>query len=117
MGLCCKGLIKQLLLILFLGYYVSVTFFPHTHVIDGVTIVHSHLYNPLSNQNSADQQHSENEIVLSYQLAHFLTIVSFVAFACIAVNEYSIIILSKNDKQVHIQPFLFSNGLRAPPVR
>lgn len=116
MRLCCKGLIKQLLLILFLGYYVSVTFFPHTHVIDGVTIVHSHLYNPLSKQNSADQQHSENEIVLSYQLAHFLTIISFVAFACVAVNEYCTIILSKNEKQVNIQPFLFSNGLRAPPI-
>ncbi len=117
MGLRRTGIMKQLLLMLFLGYYVSVTFFPHAHIIDGITIVHSHLYNPFSKQNSADQQHSKSEILLGSQLAHFLTIISFIAFACIAVYEYSTIILSKNQKLVHLQSFIFSNGLRAPPVR
>ena len=37
-------LIHLFLLALFLSYYGSITFFSHYHVVNGVTIVHSHFF-------------------------------------------------------------------------
>ena len=37
-----KRVLSGWLLILFLGYFAGVTLFPHTHVVDGVRITHSH---------------------------------------------------------------------------
>ncbi|MFR9564916.1 MAG: hypothetical protein SNG14_05235 [Rikenellaceae bacterium] len=39
-----RGLIAGLLLLLFSAYYINITLFTHYHVVDGVTIVHSHFY-------------------------------------------------------------------------
>jgi len=37
--------IASALLVLFAVYYTDITFFEHTHIINGITIVHSHFYN------------------------------------------------------------------------
>lgn len=51
------------LLMLFVTYYVNATMFWHSHIINGVTIVHSHIHGA-SHTSSSDGGHSANEITL-----------------------------------------------------
>jgi hypothetical protein len=108
---------RYFLLLLFLGYYGSITFFTHTHIVNGVAIVHSHPYNPFSKDKPVNHQHSENEFILIYFLSHFLTTVSVLAFT---IDVYKTVfrkfILKNNDENFSNLPFLCSNGLRAPPL-
>lgn len=61
----CMGV---LLLALYIGYYFSVTSFTHSHIINGVTIVHSHFHTQNHIQKGT---HSENEITLISELSAF----------------------------------------------
>ena len=71
-----KNEVKRLLLnitryflpILFVSYLVSFTFFAHVHVVNGVTIVHSHPF-----KKGAAHKHSTVEL----QLIHFLLFLLF----------------------------------------
>ena len=108
---------RYFLLILFLGYYASITSFTHTHIVNGIAIVHSHPYNPFSKDKPVNHQHSENEFILIYFLSHFLTTVSVLAFT---IDVYKTVfrkfILKNNDENFSNLLFLCSNGLRAPPL-
>jgi len=108
---------RYFLLILFLGYYASISSFTHTHIVNGVAIVHSHPYNPFSKDKPVNHQHSANEFVLIHLLSHFLTTVSSLAFS---IKIYKAVlrkyILQKNDDNFSNHVFLYSNGLRAPPL-
>ncbi|MGQ9846149.1 MAG: hypothetical protein ACUVQP_01425 [Bacteroidales bacterium] len=108
---------RYFLLILFLGYFVSISSFTHTHIINGIAIVHSHPYNPFSKNKPVDHQHSANEFVLIHFLSHFFTTVSFLAFSLVLyitiLRKY---IFKKNDENFSNLFFLCSNGLRAPPL-
>jgi hypothetical protein len=109
---------RYFLLILFLEYYASITSFTHTHIVNGVAIVHSHPYNPFSKDKPVNHQHSANGYVLIQLLSHFLTTVSFLAFT---IEVYKTVlrkfILQKNDENFSNLTFLCSNGLRAPPFK
>ena len=108
---------RYFLLILFLGYYASITSFTHTHILNGVAIVHSHPYNPFSKDKPVNHQHSANGFVLIHLLSHFFTTVLFLAFS---IEVYKAVlrkyILHWNDENFSSLTFLCSNGLRAPPV-
>ncbi len=112
-----KKIMRCFLLILFLGYYVSILSFTHTHILNGVAIVHSHPYNPFSKDKPVNHQHSSNGFVLIHFLSHFLTTDLFLAFSFGIVKailrKY---ILIKNDENFSKLVFLCSNGLRAPPL-
>lgn len=58
---------KWLLPILFTGYTFAVSLFEHTHIIDGVVIIHSHPFKSLPG--AASHQHT----VAQFQLFHFLS--------------------------------------------
>lgn len=68
-----KNEVKRLLLnitryflpILFVSYLVSFTFFAHVHVVNGVTIVHSHPF-----KKGAAHKHSTVELLLIHFLSH-----------------------------------------------
>ncbi|MDD3495746.1 MAG: hypothetical protein PHU11_07675, partial [Dysgonamonadaceae bacterium] len=53
-----KEISAYLLLALFASYYVSTSFFLHTHVVDGKTVVHSHFYFPSTENKAPSHQHS-----------------------------------------------------------
>ncbi len=57
----------QALLVLFLAYFASISFFTHSHVVDGLTVVHSH---PFSSDSS---DHSEEDLVLIAALSDYLS--------------------------------------------
>jgi hypothetical protein len=108
---------RYVLLILFLWYYVSITLFTHTHTVNGVLIVHSHLYNPFSGNKPVNHQHSANGFVLIQLLSHFLTTVTFFGFLFeVYQTDLRKYILKKNDGNFSGLFFLCSNGLRAPPL-
>jgi hypothetical protein len=62
--------IRYLLLILFIGYYVSITAFYHSHLVRGVVITHSHPYKNFHDKNSPFQkhQHTNSEYQFVQQL-------------------------------------------------
>jgi hypothetical protein len=61
------------MLLLFLGYYGSITFFNHVHVVNGVSIVHSHPFKSGPENNSPASQHSDRELQNIISLSYFLS--------------------------------------------
>jgi len=109
---------RYFLLLLFLGYYGSITLFTHTHILSGGTIVHSHPFSSGTGKNPINHQHTTNGYVLIQLLSTFLTTVSFFAFSFEAhkavLKKY---IIQKNEENFSNLSFLCSNGLRAPPFK
>lgn len=58
-----KNLVAAFLVMLFVAFYVNATMFWHSHIINGVTIVHSHIHGS-SHTSSSDGGHSVREITL-----------------------------------------------------
>lgn len=68
-----RGSVIAVMLCHFVFYYVDVNFFCHPHVINGSTIVHSHLHGR-HHGDTPDGHHSTSEITLIAQLTNqFLT--------------------------------------------
>lgn len=61
-----------LLLAIFTTYFVNVTLFVHYHIVDGVTIVHSHFSTEEHQQNPTSDAHSENQLTLISVLSNFV---------------------------------------------
>ncbi len=61
------------MLLLFVGYYVDINFFCHSHIVNGVTIVHSHFHNQ-HHQDTDEGGHTATELTLIANMAaQFLT--------------------------------------------
>ena len=65
-----KAVTKVALLALFISYACSITFFTHTHIVNGVTIVHSHPY-MADDDGSPGHEHTGAEIQLIHTLSVF----------------------------------------------
>ena len=110
-------LIHLFLLALFLSYYGSITFFSHYHVVNGVTIVHSHFFcGHADADGKADHTHSPKELTL---IAYLTTFVTLISAALIVQISFSV-----TRKHYHIQnqadepdkQFFTLSQLRAPPT-
>lgn len=66
------------LLILFCGYFASVTFFSHAHIVDGVTIVHSHPYKSHTGNKPFNHNHSNDGFLLIHFISHFIALALFI---------------------------------------
>lgn len=102
-----------LLLTLFVGYFININFFSHTHIVDGVTVAHSHPYSA-----SDDHTHSATAISFIQLLSHFLTLTAFAVFVLtiypqlyrILNASYSKVFISANNSYYNYSrppPFLF----------
>ena len=58
-----RELMATAMLLLFVAYYGDTALFYHTHIINGVTIVHSHVHNS-HHHDSSDGAHSTSQITL-----------------------------------------------------
>lgn len=70
--------IRIFFLALFLSYFADITFFTHSHIVNGVTIVHSHYScGKQSSQNDAPEKHthSGNALTLISQAAAWIAII------------------------------------------
>ena len=105
-----------LLLINFLGYYGSIAFFSHVHVVDGVTIVHSHPYKPVNKNNLPDNPHSNKELKVIQFLSDFFTTGAIVVFSAL-VHRLLLTLLPTLATEGDFIRFTgnFTHSLRAPP--
>jgi hypothetical protein len=91
---------------------VDITFFQHSHIINGVTIVHSHFH---SNAHTQTGSHSVNELTMISTLSDFQS--PQVAIACVAIGFFvllsAVIEIIPGNKLI-IQTVLHASP-RAPP--
>lgn len=111
-----KKFVLFLLLSIYLGFYGSITLFPHVHFINNVSIVHSH---PL--KTSADNpinNHSEDELIFIQFVTTFLITFSFIFFLSEKIEKVMLKRLFQTYKG-KIPEFnsINSQGLRAPPAK
>lgn len=62
------NIMKWFLPVLFISYMVGITLFTHSHVVNGVTIVHSHPF-----RKGAEHSHTTVEFQLIHLLTHVQT--------------------------------------------
>jgi hypothetical protein len=108
-----KQIAALILIVVFAFYYVNICSFYHSHIINGVTIVHSHLHNKAHTQTGT---HSDSELTLISALSVFH---SFQVALCVVGLGIFLLL------QIFIQPFfeekIVSNSvacisLRGPPI-
>ena len=109
--------IKYFLLLLFIGYYGSVTFFNHEHHIpNGSIIIHSHPFKKVADGTPVSHHHTSKELIVIQLLSVILTTTLFAAFAFSALKcVYRKVVLLTTENSFITRPFLYSWGLRAPP--
>ena len=106
-----------MLLILFLGYYGSITLFPHSHIVNGITIVHSHPYKQGNGSNSSNLPHTGKELLIIQVLSEFIS-----TAVILAVTVFILRCLAR-DLSVRFTTVGYAeaggngnNSLRAPPI-
>ncbi len=112
-----KLILKFILTLLFMGYYISITMFYHSHVINGEEIVHSHFY--IATNNTSDDPvkhtHSQYELFTLQIISQFVTTVVtvgiFLRMTRFLMNEF---LIPLSESIPEITP-LFSYSLRGPP--
>jgi len=62
-------------LILFCSYFGSITFFQHAHIIDGVTVVHSHPFKSQPGEEPDNHRHSKSGFLLIRIISSFIATV------------------------------------------
>ena len=102
-------------LLLFLGFYGSITLINHAHIVDGITIVHSH---PFKTGKNGVPNH--NHTPTGFLLIHLLmNITAPAVFSLIAINFF-LNLLSKFSIKFYnrflSQSYLILNPLRGPPA-
>lgn len=103
-----RVIISLLLLSLFTTYVVSITMFTHMHYVNGVMVVHSHLY-------KGSHSHSESNILI---IAHFASFHSLEADMQQYVTPERPMLYAFDHLegiQVMVQEHLKVLSLRAPP--
>jgi len=111
-----KNKILTLFLVaLFVSFYADATLFSHEHVIDGATIIHSHIHTD-SHHHTKSGGHTQRTITLIAQMSHF----DCIDFTCNAILKPIQQPLYKN-KIVETTHWLSSIylqniSLRAPPI-
>lgn len=111
-----SSILKYLLLLLFAGYWGSITLFPHTHIVDGVSIVHSHAHNPFGKEDSSTHTHTKTAFILITQISQIATIVFFLVLFSVSAQTLQLTLLPERKKALFYSASLFFNGLRGPPV-
>lgn len=68
--------LRFFLLALFISYYGDITFFTHYHVVNGVTIVHSHYFHsdPNEGHREAGHTHTSAEFTVIAHHSDFVTL-------------------------------------------
>lgn len=77
---------RYFLPILFVSYLVSLTFFAHVHVVNGVTIVHSHPF-----KKGTAHEHSTVELIHIHFLSHLTTDGAAVIFCSFSFHPFFIV--------------------------
>ncbi len=79
--------LRILLVLLFLGYYGGITLFPHSHVINGITIIHSHPYKSDKGNNSPTSPHTGKELLVIQLLSELIATAFILCFASLIIRS------------------------------
>jgi hypothetical protein len=109
-----KTIISYSFLILFLGYYGSITLFYHSHIVLGDTIVHSHPYKTNGN-GLPSHSHSEKGYITIQLLSVIVVSFIFAYFSFKAIAPVAYEISPEVNKRVVIHHLYSLSLLRAPP--
>ncbi len=108
--------VTLLLLILFLGYYGGITLFPHSHIVNGITIVHSHPYKQGNKSNSSGLPHTGKELLLIQTLSEFVSTVAALYIAAFILKPLMLDPFVRFTMAGYAEPGGNGNNtLRAPP--
>lgn len=107
--------VRIILLAILTFFYISVTFFPHSHTVNGVTIVHSHPHKKLPDKTPVPHSHSNSEFILIEFLSSILLFAG-IALAGILVFKNNIRIRSVifSERVTNLLSYLSSCRPRAP---
>lgn len=106
------NIMRYFLPILFVSYLASFIFFPHKHVVDGVTIVHSHPF-----KKGAAHTHTTIELLQIHLLSHLTADGAAVVCALSLFIPFLLSLLPERLQDVRYHaPYHGIVGLRAPPV-
>lgn len=97
-----RQLVSCILMMIFVVYYANICFFYHSHIINGITIVHSHIHSQAHAQTDA---HSSSELTLISVLSSFQTLQAGLCFAGLGVFLFL---------QARIRPFRKEGMIRKP---
>jgi hypothetical protein len=97
-----RRLISCILIMIFVLYYANICFFYHSHIINGVTIVHSHIHSKAHTQTGT---HSSSELTLISLLSSFQTFQAGLCFAGLGIFLFL---------QTVIRPFVKDGIIRNP---
>jgi hypothetical protein len=106
---------KYFFLLLFLGFFGSITLFDHAHIVDGTTIVHSHPYK--TNSHSIPLHSHSEKGYITIQLLSFLAYTFlFICFNFKTIPPLvgKIVLKIKEGMTYHLIHYLYL--LRAPPA-
>ena len=105
---------KYFFLILFLGFLGSITLFNHAHVVNGITIVHSHPFKSDSNGKPI-HSHNNKEFITIHLLSviSVITIILYISIESIKPLLYRIVPGIRQAVVNNLQCLSYS--LRAPP--
>lgn len=110
-----RNKLSYFFLILFVFYYASIFLFQHTHILDGLTVVHSHIHD-FSSKSENNHNHSEKELQLISVISAFTA--TFTAFLYIIdINNLCFKKLEYVYKNYVFHKFKFLYfSFRAPPI-
>ena len=106
-----RHIAKYFLPVLFISYIGCISLFTHTHVVNGVTIVHSHPYKP-----EGHHSHTTTEFQLIHILSHLTTSTPSVGVVFAAVSIAFVRTLYPCVREALPSVKWKAHGLRAPPV-
>lgn len=108
--------LRALLLLLFLGYFGSITFFTHTHTVNGTLIVHSHPFNSLKGNNSSNFEHTEKALKAIQILSEFYSTTLVITFSALIIRSFVRKISANPTQKGYAAPGGYCTySLRAPP--
>lgn len=106
----------MLLLSVFLSFFVNNTFFTHYHLINGVTVVHSHFHKQEKKGEPVSHQHSSKELIfIQYSSNPLFTFAASIYFVDVVARSVSIQKFQLRDFFQIKQNLVSHNGLRGPP--
>lgn len=110
-----KFVLKWAMLLIFMQYSACISFFMHSHIVNGVTIIHSHPYQADDNGNPT-HGHTTAELQLINVLSSFHFVLIFVALVLlIRPLIYKKLFIPKKQDYIFVKKYTF-RFLRPPPV-
>ena len=103
------------LLLLFATYYVQVNFFVHSHIVNGVTIVHSHMHRS-SHQDTDTGGHSTKELTIISSLNSQFLLTGEMPDTDVSADYQLLNIIGVAQDCVFVSQHTFCLVPRAPPA-